>query len=265
MTRKNSQGQISSRRNRSKTPTCDLDKSACFELARFYLPDYPNEKITFVKFLDDNDPRLLFLVTYNKSLDTTYMKVIKIEKKKNEDLFDRERSFSFYENQPYVELKRNLIKQQQDQDQENIGGFGFATNENLKATLKKVPKSSENTNADISITSTRGRNVVKLKTEFDPETRFQQILMEQIDEIERLEFQEDDDEVKEAPVTTEFDRDRSRTIRNVEPVQNNSIQKYEMIQSKLGKFKSTNLKVVHFGPAYSAQDQSRSKQMISVD
>ena len=62
------------------------------------MPDYPNEKISFVKFLDDNDPRLLFLVTYNKNLDTTYMKVIKIEKKKSEDLFDRERSFSFYEN-----------------------------------------------------------------------------------------------------------------------------------------------------------------------
>ena len=62
------------------------------------MPDYPNEKISFVKFLDDNDPRLLFLVTYNKNLDTTYMKVIKIEKKKSEDFFDRERSFSFYEN-----------------------------------------------------------------------------------------------------------------------------------------------------------------------
>ena len=92
----------------------DVDKIACFELAKFNLPDYPNEKITFVKFLDDNDPRLLFLVTYNKTLDTTYMKVIKIDKKKNEDQYDRERSFSFYENQPYVELKRNLIKQQQD-------------------------------------------------------------------------------------------------------------------------------------------------------
>lgn len=54
-------------------------------MAKFNLPDYPNEKITFVKFLDDNDPRLLFLVTYNKTLDTTYMKVIKIDKKKNED------------------------------------------------------------------------------------------------------------------------------------------------------------------------------------
>jgi len=87
-----------------------------------------------------------------------------------------------------------------------VGGFGFATSENLKATLKKVPKSSENNHADISITTTRTRIVLKLKTEFDPEARFQQILMEQIDEIERKEFQEDDDEV--IPIVTDNDHSR---------------------------------------------------------
>jgi len=54
-------------------------KLACFEIANFTLPDL-TEKIVFVKFLDDNDPRLLFLVTYNEQLKTTYMKVLKIEK-----------------------------------------------------------------------------------------------------------------------------------------------------------------------------------------
>ena len=96
--------------------------------------------------------------------------------------------------------------------------------------MKKVPKSSVNNNADISITSTRTRNVVKLKTEFDPETRFQQILMEQIDEIERKEFQEEDID-DQLPIVT--DNDGSRTIRNITeqmgPAQNNSIQKYELI------------------------------------
>jgi hypothetical protein len=58
-----------------------------FEVANFHLPDYPNEKIVFVKFLDDNDPRLLFLVTYHAKLATTYMKVAKIEKSKK--LFPR--------------------------------------------------------------------------------------------------------------------------------------------------------------------------------
>jgi hypothetical protein len=53
-----------------------------FEIANFTLEDYPNEKIIYVKFLDDNDPRLLYIVTYNETLDTTYMKVAKIEKSK---------------------------------------------------------------------------------------------------------------------------------------------------------------------------------------
>ena len=53
---------------------------ATFEIANFTLPEYPQEKITYVKFLDDNDPRLLFLVTYSEQLKTTYMKVLKIEK-----------------------------------------------------------------------------------------------------------------------------------------------------------------------------------------
>ena len=56
------------------------EKLATFEMASVDLEDYPNEKIVFIKFLDDNDPRLLLLVTYNGELDTTYMKVLKIEK-----------------------------------------------------------------------------------------------------------------------------------------------------------------------------------------
>lgn len=58
-----------------------------FEIANFSIEDYPNEKIVFVKFLDDNDPRLLFLVTYNQALDTTYMKIAKIEKSRR--FYDR--------------------------------------------------------------------------------------------------------------------------------------------------------------------------------
>ena len=53
-----------------------------FEIADFQLPEYPNEKILYVKFLDDNDPRLLFLLTYNEPLQTSYMKVLKVEKSK---------------------------------------------------------------------------------------------------------------------------------------------------------------------------------------
>ena len=59
-----------------------LDKIASIELASLKL-DYPEEKIVFVRFLDDNDPRLLFLVSYHEPSQTTYMKVVKIEKSKN--------------------------------------------------------------------------------------------------------------------------------------------------------------------------------------
>ena len=81
---------IASRQNREKQnskqnkvkqiPEAKDPRLASFEIASFQLPDYPDEKIVYVKFLDDNDPRLLFLVTYNSPLSTTYMKVIKIEK-----------------------------------------------------------------------------------------------------------------------------------------------------------------------------------------
>lgn len=45
---------------------------------------------------------------------------------------------------------------------------------------------------------------------------------------------------------------------------------YELIQSKLGKFKNTELKILYFGNAFTGQGAnggttSRAKQMISVD
>jgi hypothetical protein len=71
----------SAKLNQSGHSTANLDSTiASFEMASYRLDDYPNEKIEFVKFLDDNDPRLLLLVTYHLPSDTTYMKVLKIEK-----------------------------------------------------------------------------------------------------------------------------------------------------------------------------------------
>ena len=114
-------------------------KLASFEIANFTLPEYPQEKIVFVKFLDDNDPRLLFLVTYNSQASTTYMKVIKIEKAREYRQHrasasvaeserrasdqksgshvsrggrPRVRSLSFYEHQPITELKKEIIDYQ---------------------------------------------------------------------------------------------------------------------------------------------------------
>ena len=44
---------------------CEDEKLSAFELANFKIVNYPDEYITYVKFLDDNDPRLLLLVTYD--------------------------------------------------------------------------------------------------------------------------------------------------------------------------------------------------------
>jgi len=59
-------------------------KMACFEIAYLNINATAKskdglEQIVYAKFLDDNDPRLIFLVTYNESAKTTYMKVVKIE------------------------------------------------------------------------------------------------------------------------------------------------------------------------------------------
>lgn len=144
-----------------------------FEIANFTLDDYPNEKIVFAKFLDDNDPRLLFVVTYNSELETTYMKVAKIEKsvkyfdrkvtesggvvrlasvaKSNSsiNLFKRRNSFSLIESQPITDLKKEILEysskkkahradnnpNSKDQMPPNHQ-FGFNPYENIKVTLK---------------------------------------------------------------------------------------------------------------------------------
>ena len=54
------------------------ERLGAFELCSLSLDNYPDEKITYVKFLDDNDASLLLLVTYDEPSSTTYMKVMKI-------------------------------------------------------------------------------------------------------------------------------------------------------------------------------------------
>jgi len=48
-------------------------------MCRYNLEAYPNEQIEYVKFLDDNDPSLLLVVTYDFASQTSYMKVMKIQ------------------------------------------------------------------------------------------------------------------------------------------------------------------------------------------
>ena len=61
-------------------------------------------------------------------------------------------------------------------------------NDNLKANLI-VNKDSNK--ADLSITSFAMRNPVKMQMDWDPVSNFEKILLQQIEEIERLEFAEE--------------------------------------------------------------------------
>lgn len=54
------------------------ERLGAFELCSYTLESYPGEKITYVKFLDDNDPSLLLVVTYDEASATSYMKVMKV-------------------------------------------------------------------------------------------------------------------------------------------------------------------------------------------
>lgn len=51
-----------------------------FEIANLKLEESENETILYTRFMDDNDPRLILVITYHKLLETTYFKVGKIEK-----------------------------------------------------------------------------------------------------------------------------------------------------------------------------------------
>ena len=41
----------------------DSESLSTVEIAEFIIDDFPNEKIVYAKFLDDNDPRLIFVFT----------------------------------------------------------------------------------------------------------------------------------------------------------------------------------------------------------
>lgn len=57
----------------------DSETLSTILIAEFTIDDFPNEKIVYAKFLDDNDPRLIFIVTQFEPRKTTYMKVLKVE------------------------------------------------------------------------------------------------------------------------------------------------------------------------------------------
>jgi len=54
-----------------------------------------NEEIQFAGFLSDYDPTLIFLLTYDKESEVSYLKLLKIHRKEEK----AERSVSFAEQQ----------------------------------------------------------------------------------------------------------------------------------------------------------------------
>ena len=65
---------------------------------------------------------------------------------------------------------------------------GIRPNENLKATLMVKKDQSK---ADLSISSLGMRNPIRMKMDWDPVNDFEKILIQQIEEMERLEFAEE--------------------------------------------------------------------------
>ena len=111
----------------------DSESLSTVEIAEFIIDDFPNEKIVYAKFLDDNDPRLIFVVTQFEPRQTTYMKVLKVEKS------GQYRGFSTFESQPFAQLQRDIIQSQQPQDpmaESLSNNVLYNQYGNLKATVK---------------------------------------------------------------------------------------------------------------------------------
>lgn len=176
-------------------------KLSAFELARFKLETYPEEQITYAKFLDDNDPRLILLVTYDYKQSTTYMKVVKIEKTKSfskwqatvgnviHEETEKEKTLTDVEETSIAQLKDKLIEaHQQNMYRNGVPSSQIGIPENLKGTMTIGTKKNE---VDLSIVSNKIRHPLRVKTEFDPQSDFETVLLQQIDEMERQEFQEE--------------------------------------------------------------------------
>jgi hypothetical protein len=121
------------------------ERLGAFELCSYKLEAYPDEKITYVKFLDDNDPSLLLVVTYDELSATSYMKVMKIQSivkkpaaKSGEPGLDnggnflradsnfpsrldaeRRPTFTTLDEAPITNLKQQLIAKQGETDKKN--------------------------------------------------------------------------------------------------------------------------------------------------
>ena len=73
----------------------------------------------------------------------------------------------------------------------NGNGTGFRPHENLKAMLKPNALKQCMKTADLQITSFGMTKPIKMKTDWDPQSNFEELVLQQIDDMERQEFQQD--------------------------------------------------------------------------
>ena len=70
----------------------------------------------------------------------------------------------------------------------NGNGTGFRPHENLKAMLKPNAIKQCMKTADLQITSMGMAKPIKMKADWNPQSNFEELVLQQIDEMERLEF-----------------------------------------------------------------------------
>ena len=158
-------------------------------------------------------------------------------------------------------------------------------NENFKCTLKPGMRDNSlgmvangSSTAELNIVSYSLKAPIKLQTEYDPQSELEKIMLQQIDEIEKREFQDDQGEGTGGDDLTQGDDDKSKLLapdsdqivttskykvkselaktnpENQFDASKNSKQQtlsisYQLFSSKLAKFKNTKLRIVSFGPA----------------
>ena len=156
---------------------------------------------------------------------------------------------------------------------------GFANTGNLKAMLQPASPNAHSATrqADISITRLGMNKPIKIKTEWDPHGNFNNLVKKLIEEMDTLEEAEPPlpGELAETFKYEDLDEgskaDISKNLKlEAGLLQPGSLQQpkmapfmqYELIQSKLGKFKNTELKIVYFG---NVKGNQVAKQLVSVD
>ena len=154
-----------------------------------------------------------------------------------------------------------------------IKQFGFNPYDNIQVTLKNASPTNEKYKLNIS--SNGMGKPIQFDTKFNPESKFLDLVDQILDEMELLEDQPPQDtKLEQIPENDTFDIDESgetpKKSVNIElpqarDHQNSNFLQYDIIQSKLGKFKNTCLDVQYFRSTPQMLNQNQSKQIVTKD